>query len=197
MKIIVSARHFDLTAALKDFAHERLETLKKYFDQVIEVDLVLRVDEHRAKKDNHIAEATLWANGAVLHGEAHGEDMYASIQAVIDKLEKQLKRYKQKLRDNRKRRGRQKEVPPSPEMLEMAVRHAIMAVDHESEDHPRIVRESDFVLQPLTVEEASLQLSEFKRDFVVFSNIETNALGVVYRRSDGDVGWIEAKTALR
>jgi hypothetical protein len=56
------------------------------------------------------------------------------------------------------------------------------------------VRESDFVLQPLTVEEASLQLQEFDKDFVVFSNIDTNHLGVVYKRPDGVVGWIEART---
>jgi len=151
MKIIVSARHFDLTPALKDQAHERLETLKKYFDQVIEVDLVLRVDEHRSKTDNHIAEATLWANGAVLHAQATGDDMYGCIQSVVDKLEKQLKRYKQKLRDNRKRRGRNKDVPPPlPDLETLAARHAVVSVDHEGEEGPKIVRESDFVLQPLT-----------------------------------------------
>jgi putative sigma-54 modulation protein len=195
LKIIVSARHFDLSPALKGFADEKLKALKKYFDQVIEVDLVLSVDEHRSsKKDIQTAEATLWANGAVLHGKARTEDMYASIQAVVDKLEKQLKRYKQKLRDNRKRRGRGRSdaPPPAPEFT-----HAVVEVSPESDTSPKLVRESDFVLQPLTVEEASLQLSEFGRDFVVFSNIDTNALGVVYRRLDGDVGWIEAKSQIR
>jgi len=58
------------------------------------------------------------------------------------------------------------------------------------------VAAAGLVLVPLTVEEASLQLDEFGRDFVVFSNIQTNALGVVYRRGDGAVGWIEAKSGL-
>lgn len=194
MKIIVSARHFDLTGALKDFAHEKLANIEKYFDQVIEVDLVLRVDEKSANKDGQTAEATLWANGAVIHAVAHTGDMYASISGVVDKLEKQLKRYKQKLRDNRHKRGKRKKEAPPPEAIETAVRHSLLEVDHESEDGPKIVRENDFVLQPLTVEEASLQLGEFEQDFVVFSNIATNALGVVYRRPDGAIGWIEAKS---
>lgn len=196
MKIIVSARHFDLTDALREHAEQKLETLKKYFDQVIEVDLVLRVDEHKNHAQNQFAEATLWANGAVLHGEAAGHDMYQVIQAVVDKLERQLKRYKEKLRDNRKRRGRGKGAPPPAEMAIPRVVHSVVAVDPEADKHPHIVRESDFVLQPLTVEEASLQLREFERDFVVFSNIETNQLGVVYRRADGDVGWIESKSSI-
>lgn len=197
MKIIVSARRFDLSPALKDFAHEKIATLKKYFDQVIEIDLVLSVDVHRAnKKEIQTAEATLWANGAVLHGEARTEDMYASIQSVVEKLEKQLKRYKQKLRDNRKRRGRKGSDAPAP-TPPPEFTHAVVEVDPDSDSAPKLVRESDFVLQPLTVEEASLQLSEFGRDFVVFSNIDTNSLGVVYRRPDGDVGWIEAKSTLR
>lgn len=193
MKIIVSARHFDLTPALKDFAHEQLNALTKYFDQVIEVDLVLRVDETKDKADQQIAEAHLWAAGARLHGEAHAEDMYQAIQAVSNKLEKQLKRYKDKVRGKRKKGRRQVEMPPIP------VTHSLFEMDHEDEafEGPKIVRETDFVLQPLTVEEASLQLKEFDKDFVVFSNIDTNHLGVVYKRPDGVVGWIEAKTVTR
>lgn len=192
MKIIVSARHFDLTPALKDFAHEQLNALTKYFDQVIEVDLVLRVDETKDKADQQIAEAHLWASGARLNGEAHAEDMYQAIQAVASKLEKQLKRYKDKLRGKRKK-GRRNGEPSVPQI---PVTHSLFELDHEDESAqgPKIVRETDFVLQPLTVEEASLQLQEFDRDFVVFSNIDTNHLGVVYKRPDGVVGWIEAKT---
>ncbi len=197
MKIIVSARHFDLTQPLKDFAHEKLEHLKKYFDQVIEVDLVLRVTEG-ASKENQVAEATLWANGAVLHAEAKAIDMYASIQAVVDKLEKQLKRYKQKLRDNRHRRTKGGKGARAEGKEGAAATHSVFQVDHEAEEEAvNIVRESDFVLQPLTVEEASLQLQELNQNFVVFSNIETNALGVVYKRPDGAIGWIEAKSGAR
>lgn len=191
MKIIVSARHFDLTPALKDFAHEQMNALTKYFDQVIEVDLVLRVDETKDKADQQIAEAHLWASGARLHGQAHAEDMYQAIQAVADKLEKQLKRYKDKLRGKRRKGRRNQDLP-----AQIPVTHSLFEMDHENDESqgPKVVRESDFVLQPLTVEEASLQLTEFDKDFVVFSNIDTNHLGVVYKRPDGVVGWIEAKT---
>ena len=197
MKIIVSARHFDLTQPLKEFAHEKLSQLKKYFDQVIEVDLVLRVQEKKGKK-HELAEATLWANGAVLHADADTTDMYASIQAVIDKLEKQLKRYKQKLRDNRHRRGKGRNGKDAPTPISHDVTHSVVEMaSEESSSGPQIVRETDFMLQPLTVEEASLQLQELEQTFVVFSNIDTNGLGVVYRRPDGSVGWIEAKSSTR
>lgn len=203
MKIIVSARHFDLTKALKDFAHEKLATLKKYFDQVIEVDLVLSVVEHAEKPQ--FAEATLWASGASLHSECSTSDMYASITGVVDKLEVQLKRYKQKLRDKRKANNKTKKGRPSEAELvaqaqaiaDWSAKHSVVSVDHDGGKGPHVIRESDFVLQPLTVEEASLQLQELNQPFVVFSNLETNSLGVVYRRPDGEIGWIEARTAVR
>lgn len=190
MKLLITGRNFTVTDALKDHAEERASTLKRYFDNIIEVDVILSVDKGKTAEKRH-AEVNLWASGTQLHARESGPDMYQCINGAVARIERQLKRYKEKLKENRHRLGRKQKDERSQIAQENHLYEAIHSVvDLQEADH-RIVRSNKFAIKPMSVEEAALQLEALEQQFVVFSNAETNTVNVVYRRSDGNVGLIE------
>ncbi|MGB0721289.1 MAG: ribosome hibernation-promoting factor, HPF/YfiA family [Gammaproteobacteria bacterium] len=95
MQITVTGRHFDVTDPIRNYVNEKMERLERHFDHVHEVDVVLSVEKLDQK-----AEATVHVNGNTLHAEAHHEDLYAALDALIDKLDRQVRKYKEKLTDH-------------------------------------------------------------------------------------------------
>ncbi len=99
MRIDITARHFELTKALEDHVQDGLWTLKKYFDRLINAHVILSVEKYR-----QIAEITLRVSGLTLASKEESDDMYTSIDHAVDKLERQVKRYKQKLQNHKSKR---------------------------------------------------------------------------------------------
>ena len=110
MQIDVTGQHLDVTPALRDYITGKLERLERHFDKVINVHAVLSVEKVRQK-----AEATINVNGASLHANAEDEDMYAAIDALVDKLDRQIKKHKEKLTDHHRSEGSLKKAPLSEE----------------------------------------------------------------------------------
>ena len=110
MQIDVTGQHFDVTPALRDYITGKLERLERHFDKVTNVHAVLSVEKLRQK-----AEATINANGASLHANAEDEDMYAAIDALVDKLDRQIKKHKEKLTDHHRSEGSLKKAPLAEE----------------------------------------------------------------------------------
>ncbi|RKO65771.1 ribosome hibernation-promoting factor, HPF/YfiA family [Desulfofundulus salinus] len=171
MKVQVRGRNVEVTNALKEYVEKRLGKLVKYLDLIEEAQVTLTVE-----KDSHRVEVTIPINGIILRGEESTGDMYASIDLVVEKLEKQIERYKGKLF---RRLGRQN--------MEMK------AGDNkkEEEDSPQVVRTKRFAMKPMSVDEAVMQMNLLGHSFFVFSNAETEKVNVVYRRRDGNYGLIE------
>lgn len=171
MQITVRGKNIQITDALRDYATKKVERIDKYFDRPVEAQVMLTVE-----KDHHTVEVTAMVDGLILRGEESSPDMYASIDLVSDKLEKQIERYKtrisRRLRNNGFKNG--------------AVVQAI-----PDEDGPRIVRSKRFPMKPMPVEEAVLQMNLLNHDFFVFMNAETERFAVVYKRKDGNYGLIE------
>ncbi|MGB9805075.1 MAG: ribosome hibernation-promoting factor, HPF/YfiA family [Desulfofundulus sp.] len=172
MKVQVRGRNVEVTNALKEYVEKRLGKLEKYLDLIEEAQVTLTVE-----KDSHRVEVTIPINGIILRGEESTGDMYASIDLVVEKLEKQIERYKGKLF---RRLGRQN--------LE------VKAGDNnkkEEEEGPRVVRTKRFAMKPMSVDEAVMQMNLLGHSFFVFSNADTEKVNVVYRRRDGNYGLIE------
>ena len=106
MQIDVTGQHFDVTPALRDYITGKLERLERHFDKVTNVHAVLSVEKLRQK-----AEATINVSGASLHANAEDEDMYAAIDALVDKLDRQIKKHKEKLTNHHRSEGSMKKVP--------------------------------------------------------------------------------------
>ncbi|WP_408955710.1 ribosome hibernation-promoting factor, HPF/YfiA family [Natroniella sp. ANB-PHB2] len=179
MKFMVRGKNIEITDALRNYAREKIGKLKKYFDEdvVIECQVSLEVD-----KERHIVEATIFADGLILRGEEETGDMYASIDGVIEKLERQVRKYKTRI-SNKLRR----EKLDFKEQLGKNVMQ-----DEEDEDlAAKIVKTKSFAIKPMPVEEAVMQMDLLDHDFFVFSNANTEEVNVVYKRNDGNYGLIE------
>lgn len=172
MKVQVRGRNIDVTEALKDYVVKRLGKLDKYIDNFGDAQVTLTVE-----KESHRIEVTIPINGMILRGEESTGDMYTSTDLVVEKLEKQIERYKGKLQKRGARfvNGQKLAVPTIP----------------NDEDGPRLVRTKRFAIKPMPVEEAVLQMNLLGHNFFVFSNAETEQVNVVYKRKDGNYGLIE------
>lgn len=100
MNLNISGHHMDMTDALRDYVTEKMARVERHFDHVIEADIVLKVEKQRRE-----AEATLHVSGATLHAEAVENDMYAAIDAMVDRLDRQTCKYKEKITDHHNREG--------------------------------------------------------------------------------------------
>ncbi|MBI4559906.1 MAG: ribosome-associated translation inhibitor RaiA [Candidatus Hydrogenedentes bacterium] len=184
MRLTIAGRHMEMTDALKSHVEKYLEKLRGHFDRVIDADVVLSVEKHR-----HIAEITLHANGFRIHGRESSDDMYASVDSVIDKLDKQIRKHKDRLGQHQSRKAAELREfrPETVELKEFAPSEsrATAAVQ------PHVIRREKLSMKPMTVEEAARRIDLMEEDFVVFSNAETQQVNVLYAREDGTYGLIE------
>ncbi len=183
MQVNITFRHLEPTEALKSHVKGRVEHVQRYIDRPSEAHAVLHVD----KLDHH-AEITVKAGRFLLRGTARSPDMYASIDQAADKIERQLKKHKEKLTNHYKSNG-----TPAP-WAPVDVRHDVLDIlEHPERPSHRVVKSEQFQARPMTVDDAILQLELLDAKFYVFQNAEDRAVNVVYRREDGGFGLIEAR----
>ncbi|MBI2264857.1 MAG: ribosome-associated translation inhibitor RaiA [Armatimonadetes bacterium] len=174
MQIIVKGKNVEVTDALRGYAEKRIGKVQKYFDHIMSADVVLSTE-----RNWHIVEVTLFADGVKLRGEERTADMYSSIDRVIEKLEKQMKKHKEKMVQRPRT---------------VAAKEAAMPVATASEREgpaPRIIRMKKVPIKPLTEEEACTELDSQGQEFLVFENSVSGKVNVVYQRNDGNYGLIE------
>ena len=172
MQIDITFKNMDSTDALKDYASKRLSKLDKYIDRPTEVHIVLSVEKRR-----HKADVTVSGDGVVINAVEITEDMYSAIDMVMDKLERQVKKHKEKLQG--------KKVQAKTAVAEAA------AAPGEEAPMPRVIYERDYFVKPMSVEEAILQIDVAKSDFIIFHNTDSLKINMIYRRQDGDIGLVE------
>ena len=200
MKTQIKGRNVTVTDALQDYANEKIEHVHKLLrqrkiDEVTRVELELLVEKNPSIPEPCIAEATVFTRGPVIRARESSTDMYAAIDLVTDKLQRQVKKYHDKVH-GRTRHGHDK-ISMSEESLteELApVAATSLAEEFGAEtagENGRIVKTKQFALKPMSVNEATLQLELVGHDFFVFTNAESNRTNVVYRRNDGHYGLIE------
>lgn len=182
MRVAIAGRHFDVTDALKAHVTKGLEKLRGHFDKVIDVDVVLSVEKHR-----HTAEITLHANGVRIHGKETSSDMYASVDTVLDKIDRQIRKFKgrnHRWNHGTARLGSVVAAEAEPQGTEAGTEERPPA------GRPIIVRES-LAMKPMSAEEAALQLGMSEEPFLVFTNSDTQQVNVLYTRDDGTYALIE------
>ena len=181
MQVNITFRHLDSTEALKAYAREKLEHMQRYIDRPGEAHVVLYVD-----RLEHHADINLQAGGFHLRGQAKSEDMYASIDLAADKIQKQLKKHKDKLKTY-------KFAAPPAGWHPIDVRHDVFDLAKQPSD--RVVKSSTFQAKPMSLDEAILQMDLLDSQFYVFQNGKDLAINIVYRRDDGNLGLIETRSA--
>jgi putative sigma-54 modulation protein len=179
MQMNITFRHLEPTEALKSHAREKVEHVQRHVDRPSGAHVVLYVENLK-----HHADITLKAGSFLVRGQAKSGDMYASIDQAAEKIERQLMKHKEKIKNHK--------VPtPANGWKPLDVRHDVLAAESHPSD--RVVKSSTFQAKPMSLDEAILQLDLLQSQFFVFQNDRDHAINVVYRREDGNLGLIEAR----
>ncbi len=174
MQLQVKGKNVEVSDSIRSYAEAKLRKLEKQLSDPTRVELELTVERNPSISQSHVAEATIWTKGPVLRARESSSDMKASIDQLAEKLARQVKRYREKRRQEPRRARPLEAVMP--------------AVDGPE---PLIVKTKQFPVKPMSPEEAVLQLELVGHDFFVFQDAESSDVNVVYRRRDGSYGLIE------
>lgn len=183
MNYSIRGQQIEVTEALRDYVDKKLSRLDKYFDAPLTSDGTVTLSVVRGL---HVVEVTIPLTGVMLRAEDRSDDMYASMDAVVDKLERQIRKHKTKVNRKFRQEGSLKSL-----FVENTAGNGYVATLDEGDDELELVRTKRFDLKPMDVEEAILQMNMVGHNFFVFTNIDTQEVNVVYKRNDGKYGLIE------
>lgn len=175
MELSIFTRKLEMTPRLRDYAESKVEKLDRYLPTIDEVRIDLEVQDTRSDEDRQVAQLTVWTGGTILRAEERTGDMFASIDAVLDKMYRQIARYKGKRQD--RWQSAAEELP-----IEEPI---------EEEPEPQIVRVKRFEVRPMTPQEAIEQMELLGHHFFVFLNAEEGIINTVYKRRDGNYGLLQ------
>lgn len=181
MRYNVRGNNVEVTDAIREYVIKKLSKLEKYFDTTPTSDVNVRLSVFN---NDQRVEVTIPMPGLLLRAEETHVDMYAAIDLVVDKLERQIRKHKTKVNRKFRQKGAAKYI--FAELEEEARK-----LEEEEDDEIEIVRTKKFTLKPMDSEEAVLQMNMLDHSFFVFTNAETGKTNVVYRRRDGRYGLIE------
>jgi len=173
MKIKITERHTSASGSLRSYVVDKTEALERYFDRIISVDVVLSVEKQRQIADFH-AHLT---NKKIIMAREESTDMYASIDKAVDRLKRQLVKFKDQLQEVKGRTAAGLQASD----------------DADTEAERRILRTEAYFRKPMTAEEAALQLDAIEKSFLVFIDVETDEVAIIYQRRDGNYGLIEPR----
>jgi len=174
VEVSIFARNMEVTPRLREYVERKVGKLDRYLPSLGEARLDLAVENTRSAAHSQVAQLTVWVRGTILRAEERNQDMFTSIDAVLDKMYRQIARYKGKRRD---RWHAAAETLPIEEPVE--------------ETEGEIVRVKRFEVRPMAPEEAIEQMELLGHSFYVFLNVDEDAISVIYRRDDGNYGLLQ------
>ncbi len=184
MQITVKGKQIDLTDSLKNHANERISKISRYFDHIISAEVCLSIE-----RNWHVAEITVFGEGFDMRGEEKSTDMYNSIDRVIEKLERQLKKKKGKKANRHSARGPSAPPPPVPGKASGTEKKKKKAADSSMDDAslyaPRVEHVHSFYAPSLSIEEAIKEMESAGHEFYAFFNEEKRRVNVVYKKKKG------------
>ncbi len=188
MEYIVKARNFELNEKIRDYSEKKIKSkIEKLLDRTTKTEVKFVLEKNPRITENNRVEVTAFASGAVIRVTDTGTDVFAAIDKVSSKLERQIKKYREK----RIRKGRKNHNAPDITASDIRKIGSADLEDIEEEISRSIVKTKTFMLKPTSPEEAVMQMEFLGHDFFVFINSETDRTAVVYRRKDQNYGLIE------
>ena len=172
MRFIISGKNIDVTEGLRAAVEDKLGKLERYFTPDTEIIVTLSVEKERQK-----IEVTIPVKGNIIRSEQVSNDMYVSIDLVEEVIERQLRKYKNKIVDKKQEGGN--------------FQQAFMEKEFDEEDEVNIIRTKRFGMKPMYPEDACVQMEVLGHNFFVFRNAETEEVNVVYKRKGNTYGLIE------
>ncbi len=170
MNLNIVSKNLPVTDGMRSYTEKKMQRIKKYFDDSLEITVTFSV-----QKNMQMVEVLAHASGLYLKGMDRSEDMYASLDQAVDKIERQVARYKSRLV------GRKNSGPDS------TLKMSVFEVGSVEEAKPEMIITKDIDVKPMTVDEAAMQMDLMNKQFFVFRN-ERGEINVVYKRDDGNIG---------
>lgn len=193
MKLVLQSKNIDITDAIRDYVHQKIEKAVSHFEQLTtEIDINLSVAKNPRIAASQVAEVTIYANGATIRAEEASEDLYASIDLVADKISRQLRKYKERNFTKKDRTDLSKDLGEELE-LDLELLDYNLTDNRAATLPAEVVRTKYFAMSALTIEEAVAQLQLVDHDFYMYRSAETGEVNVVYRRNHGGFGVIEPR----
>ena len=175
MKFNIHGKKLDVTESIKNYIEEKLGRIDKYFENPDDITATVLI---KLRGDEQVVEATINANKFVLRGEESNKDLYASIDKVSDKIERQIRKNKTRM---------------SKRVNKEYIRGFVLDFDEPDENNKTIVKRKTIENKPMSEEEAILQMELLGHEFFVFKDVDTNDVNVLYKRKDGDYGILNIK----
>lgn len=192
MNVHITFRHLQPVESLKQYAREKVEKVNRSLDKIGDATVVLTLERHL-----HHADIRVHSGSFLLRGRDKSEDMFASIDLAMEKIDRQLKRYKDKMKGHHASRDSVRHPPNGGEETR-SVRHQVLEAAHEdSAGSRRVVKTNEFLAQPMALEEAIMHMDLMNNTFLVFTNSTTMEMNVVYHRHDSTIGLIEASAVVK
>ena len=192
MQLSVTFRHMEASDAMRDYAKEKVERIRKYFPDPIMAHIVFSTE----RGYQHVVDVNIQLhNGIAIKGREITEDMYSSIDLVIAKIERQVRRYKERIRHH-KARADLSALPVAYHVLEEqgaedSAASELSAASPTAAKKPTVIRTTSFTAKPLTVDEAIMQMDLIENNFLVFRDPKSGNVNVIYKLEDGNIGLIE------
>jgi putative sigma-54 modulation protein len=180
MNVIVNGRNFEISTSVREYAQEKIHKFDKFLNDATEAVFTLSVEKYR-----HKAEVMIKAGKVQIQAESITAEMYSSIDEVLEKLDRQVRKHKEKTTDRRKegKKAASKSGPPlkaeAPGPEDVGLEGIV------------VIKKEKFAMKPMSPEEAAMQLNLLDKDFYVFRNDSNSRISVIYKRKDGDFGLIE------
>lgn len=183
MDILIQGRNVEVSDSLRGTVEDKLSRLVRFLDGMERAEVRFLEERNPRIADKEVCEVTMHGHGHVVRARAAAGDSFAAVDRVVDKLEHRIEKLKGKLagRSHPRRHG----------SVDSLTGQGDAGDTEEDEGQPRIVRTKQFAIKPMTPEEAALQMELLSHDFFLFTNADTSAAAVVYRRKDGQIGLID------
>ncbi|HEY4689583.1 MAG TPA: ribosome-associated translation inhibitor RaiA [Anaerolineae bacterium] len=186
MEVTIRGRNIAVTDRLNEYVTKKTAKLDRYLPTIDEAHMDLSVEKTRAAQDRKVVQLTVRNRGAILRAEERDQDIFAAIDAVIDKMQRQITRYKERIYQRGERAAGEK---PAIALAEAE------PIEMTAENAGSIVRVKRFPVSPMGPEEALEQMELLGHDFYVFFNAETESINVLYRRRDNNYGLLQPELA--
>lgn len=186
MEITVKGKNINVGDSLREHVEKNLDAdVKKYFDRALHATVIFSKEAHLFRSDVSVHAG----RGMVMQGKAAADEVHAAFDGALERITKQLRRYKRRLRDHHKGRGAEETLP---------AQQYVIAPENEDDEvaenaQPAVIAEMQAEIDTITVSEAVMRMDLADSPVVMFRNRAHGGLNVVYRRSDGNIGWIDPR----
>jgi putative sigma-54 modulation protein len=185
VQMVVKGKNIDIPEPLHAYVEKKLGKLDRHFEKITAMTVELSSEPKKSSNDRQVVEVTMQVNGQILRAEEASQDMFAAVDAVVDKLERIIERYKSKLyrKDDIRKTRREARL-----VEQEAATAPVLDDSEEDEDTAGITHTKRFQIKPMSPAEATEQMELLGHDFYVFYNQDTSSVAVVYKRRNGTYG---------